>query len=128
MQEARSSQRYLAGYPVIFGGAPFVGEGTVTNLSMNGCSIVGDRTVLVGSFVKLSVILPGLGQSLFIELGQVRWAESNVFGVEFLRMSALTRYHLAHMLGHQPILSSAHRLPTSPRPPETSRAIGVRSF
>ncbi|MCP9464217.1 MAG: PilZ domain-containing protein [Nitrospira sp.] len=126
MREARSFQRDPAGYPVIFGGVPFVGEGTVTNLSMKGCSIVGYRTVLVGSFVKLSVILPDARHSLFIELGQVRWVRSTVFGVEFLRMSALARHQLAHIVGHQPILSFAQRLPTNPHPPEACIAIGVR--
>ncbi|MCP9448140.1 MAG: PilZ domain-containing protein [Nitrospira sp.] len=101
MQDPRSSHRYPVAYPVIFKGAPFVGEGTIVDLSFTGCSIVCDRTVLADSDVKLSVILPDPALSLFIELGKIRWVRKNVFGVEFLRMPTSTRHRLDHVLRHQ---------------------------
>lgn len=101
MHDSRLSHRYPVSYPVIFRGAPFVGEGTITDLSLRGCSIVCDRTVLADSDVKLSVIFPDPTLSLFIELGKIRWVRKNIFGVEFLRMSTITRHRLDHVLRQQ---------------------------
>ncbi|MDH5669585.1 MAG: PilZ domain-containing protein [Nitrospira sp.] len=94
MHDSRSYHRYPVTFPVIFGGAPFVGEGTVTDLSLTGCSITCERTVLTGSYVKLSVILPDPTLSLFIELGKIRWAELNAFGIEFIRLPTISRHRL----------------------------------
>jgi hypothetical protein len=88
-------------YPVIFGGAPFVGEGTVADLSLTGCSIVCDQTVLADSYVKLSVILPDPTMSLFIELGKIRWVSEQTFGVEFIRLPTITRDRLDRVVWEQ---------------------------
>ncbi|CUQ65195.1 PilZ domain-containing protein [Candidatus Nitrospira inopinata] len=101
MHDSRSSRRYPVAYPVIFRGAPFVGEGTIADLSLTGCSIVCDRTALADSDIKLSVIFPDPTLSLFIELGKIRWVRGNVFGVEFLRMPTITRHRMDHVLRQQ---------------------------
>ena len=105
----RSYHRYLVTYPVIFGGAPFVGEGTVQNLSLTGCSVICDRTVLAGSYVRLSLILPDPTSSLFIELGKIRWARGNQFGVEFIRFPTLTRHRLDRVIEEQLTILLEHR-------------------
>jgi PilZ domain len=90
----RIHPRLSVDYPVIFGGAPFVGEGMVSDLSLTGCSVNCDRTVLIGSYIKLSVLLPDPTASLFIELGKIRWVQGKTFGVEFIRLATLTRHRL----------------------------------
>jgi hypothetical protein len=97
----RSYHRYPVTYPVIFGGAPFVGEGTLRDLSLTGCSVTCDRTVLAGSYVKLSLILPDPTSSLFIELGKIRWSRGTRFGVEFIRFPTLTRHRLDRVIEEQ---------------------------
>jgi hypothetical protein len=98
----RIHRRLPVAYPVIFGGAPFVGEGMVSDLSISGCSVYAERTVLTGSYVKLSVLLPDPTSSLFIELGKVRWVRENAFGVEFIRVPTLTRHRLDRVLSQAP--------------------------
>ncbi|NJN68978.1 MAG: PilZ domain-containing protein [Nitrospira sp.] len=88
-------------YPVIFGGAPFVGEGVVSNLSLSGCSVTCERTVLTGSYVKLSVLLPDPTSSLFIELAKIRWVRKNTFGVEFIRLPTITRHRLDRVVSQE---------------------------
>jgi hypothetical protein len=100
----RIHRRLPADYPVIFGGAPFVGEGVVSNLSLSGCSVTCERTVLTGSYIKLSVFLPDPTSSLFIELGKIRWVGENTFGVEFIRLPMITRHRLDRVLSEQPTL------------------------
>ena len=91
---SRTYHRFPLHYPVIFGGAPFVGEGILTNLSMMGCSVLCDREVLCGSEVRVSVLLPNQTQALSIDLGTVKWVQGEQFGVEFLRLPFEARQRL----------------------------------
>jgi hypothetical protein len=100
---SRAYHRFPVTYPVIFGGAPFVGEGTVSNLSFTGCSVASHRTVLTGSYIKMSVITPNPTRSLFIELGKVRWVRENTFGVEFIRLPTIARHRLDRVLWEQAV-------------------------
>jgi PilZ domain len=91
---SRAYHRFALPYPVIFGGAPFVGEGILTNLSLAGCSILCDREVLCGSDVRVSVLLPNHPAALSIDLGTVKWVQGEQFGVEFLRLPFEARQRL----------------------------------
>jgi len=97
----RIHHRLPVAYPVIFGGAPFVGEGVVSNLSLSGCAVTCERTVLTGSYVKLSVLLPDPTSSLFIELAKIRWVRKHTFGVEFIRLPTLTRCRLDRVVSRR---------------------------
>lgn len=90
--------RYPLHYPVIFGGAPFVGEGVLTNLSFKGCSVFCDREVHSGSDVRVSVLLPDQAHALCIERGTIKWVQGHEFGVEFLRLSEEARQRLNRAL------------------------------
>ena len=91
---SRTYRRFPLSYPVIFGGAPFVGEGLLTNLSLLGCSVMSDREVLCGSDVRVSVLLPNQTQALSIDLGTIKWVQGHQFGVEFLRLPLEARQRL----------------------------------
>jgi len=106
----RIHPRLPVAYPVIFGGAPFVGEGMVSDLSVSGCSVTCERTVLMGSYIKLSVLLPEPTSSLFIELGKVRWVKEQTFGVEFIRIPTMTRHRLDRVVS-QELALEANLLP-----------------
>jgi hypothetical protein len=95
---SRSYHRFHVAYPVVFGGTPFVGEGTVSDLSFTGCQVATERPVLVGSYIKMSVLMPNPTQSLFIELGKIRWAQNDSFGVEFIRLPTIARHRLDRIL------------------------------
>jgi hypothetical protein len=91
---SRTYRRFPLSYPVIFGGAPFVGEGILTNLSLLGCSVMCDREVLCGSDVRVSVLLPNQTKALSIDLGTIKWVRGRQFGVEFLRLPLEARQRL----------------------------------
>ena len=95
---SRTYHRFPLFYPVIFGGAPFVGEGILTNLSLMGCFVMCDREVLCGSDVRVSVLLPNQVPALSIDLGKIKWVQGHEFGVEFLRLPLDVRQHLDSML------------------------------
>ena len=94
LQYSRTYHRFPLFYPVIFGGAPFVGEGMLINLSLMGCSVMCDREVLCGSDVRVSVLLPNQTPALSIELGTIKWVQGHQFGVEFLRLPFEARQRL----------------------------------
>jgi len=106
----RIHPRLHVAYPAIFGGAPFVGEGVVSDLSIAGCAVTCERTVLMGSYIKLSVLLPDPTSSLFIELGKIRWVKGNAFGIEFIRVPTLTRHRLDRVMS-QELALEANLLP-----------------
>ena len=95
---SRTYHRFPLHCPVIFGGAPFVGEGILTNLSLMGCSVLCDQEVLCGSAVRVSVLLPNQTAALSIDLGTIKWVQGEQFGVEFLRLPHDVRQHLDNML------------------------------
>jgi len=95
---SRTYHRFPLHYPVVFGGAPFVGEGILSNLSLMGCSVLCDREVLCGSDVRVSVLLPNQTSALTIDLGTIKWVQGEQFGVEFLRVPLEARQHLNSML------------------------------
>ena len=79
-------RRYVRTYPVSaacschFGGAPFVGEGLLSNLSLKGCSVTRDREALCGSEVRVSMLLNNEPAALPVELGTIKWVKGNQFG------------------------------------------------
>lgn len=107
-QLVRSTDRFPVTFPVIFGGAPFVGEGALIDLSASGCAISCDRTLLAGSYVRLNVLLPGQSPSLAIDLGKIRWVRGHVFGVEFIRLPTIARQRLDQAIWRR-FLHSLHR-------------------
>ena len=94
LRYSRIYHRFALCCPVIFGGAPFVGEGVLTNLSLMGCSVMCDREVLCGSAVRVSLLLPNQPRSLSIDLGTIKWVQGRQFGVEFLRLPIEARQRL----------------------------------
>jgi hypothetical protein len=98
LRYSRTYHRFPLFYPVIFGGAPFVGEGILSNLSLMGCSVMCDREVLCGSDVRVSVLLPHQTPALSIDLGTIKWVQGCQFGVEFLRLPLEARQRLNRML------------------------------
>ena len=98
LRYSRTYHRFPLFYPVIFGGAPFVGEGILSNLSLMGCSVMCDREVLCGSDVRVSVLLAHQAQALSIDLGTIKWVQGRQFGVEFLRLPLDARQRLNRVL------------------------------
>lgn len=94
----RSRDRLSIVCPVMFAGAPFIGEGVIHNLSPTGCRVECDRMVLQGSYMTLRLLLPDGIRSLIVELAAVRWVRSRYFGIEFLRLHAPDQARLEQFL------------------------------
>ncbi len=58
--------------------------GTALDLSLRGCRIQSDMTILVGMHVSLRITVPGQDAPIQIERAAVRWSREQEFGVEFI--------------------------------------------
>ena len=94
----RSRDRLGIVCPAMFAGAPFIGEGTVLNLSLDGCLMECERTVIEGTYLTLRLLLPDDARALMIELTAVRWVHAQYFGIEFLRLPVSERSRLDRFL------------------------------
>ena len=73
-------------------------DGTVVNLSRQGCAIHSTTPVHTGDYLHV-LIFPGANQSpIEIEVAQVRWAAKGQFGVEFLTLAPYEANRLENML------------------------------
>ena len=95
---ARTYKRFPFDAPLIVGGDSGVCEGTLRNLSMQGCLMVCDRKFPPGSRVRVSVLLPDQPSALPIELGQIVWNQGHECGVEFLQLPQPARMRLNRTL------------------------------
>lgn len=106
---SRTYKRFPFHAPLIVGGNDCVCEGTLQNLSMQGCSMVCDREFQPGSKIRVSVLLPDQSSALPIELGQVVWTQGHECGVEFLQLRDQARMRLNHTLRQALIQFLHHR-------------------
>jgi hypothetical protein len=94
---ARKSQRFSVKLQFSFMTDQFTGEGTVLDLSMEGCKLSSHRSVIDG-FMEMFIYLPEQIPPLPIELAVIRWSKGPILGVEFIRIAdrhqARLRQHL----------------------------------
>jgi hypothetical protein len=83
-------------YPVMFSDQATIGEGTVTNLSVFGCTIECSNVVPAQTTLLLRLILPDQKESLSIEQAEVRWVRGKQVGLRFdqLARAANLRLHV----------------------------------
>jgi PilZ domain len=114
VMKIRYSERIPTKFPVIFAGDSFVGEGTVNNVSVPGCSIVSDRAVEQGTYLEMKVLLPDNAPSLCVELAKIRWRTGRRFGVEFIRMPGMDQVRLGRLIKRHRAVKSSARLVQPP--------------
>jgi len=94
----RYSERVITQFPVIFAGDSFVGEGTVSNVSVPGCGIVSNKAVEPGTYLEMKVLLPDNAPSLCVQLAKIRWRKGRRFGVEFIKMAGVDQVRLGRLV------------------------------
>lgn len=84
--ESRKYARFQAALECSFSGDHIVGDGQVVDLSMGGCKIRSDATLLTGTYVDLRAYLPDYDSPLKIDLAVARWSIGRECGLEFIRV------------------------------------------
>ena len=83
----RKATRFPVNFSSTFAGEQLAGQGTITNVSVGGCSVESTITLTVKSTLGLHINIPDSPRPLEIDQAIVRWACGNMFGLEFERMS-----------------------------------------
>ncbi len=83
-------------YPVMYSDRATIGEGTVTNLSVFGCTIECTGAARDNATLLVRLLLPDQKESLAIEHAEVRWVKGNRMGLRFgkLERTADLRLHM----------------------------------
>lgn len=86
--EARKHIRYAVQLPVSFNGDQLSGggEGTILNLSADGCAITSMTVAGTASYMQLTMQLRERDEPVRVDLAAVRWSTPAKFGVEFIRV------------------------------------------
>lgn len=82
----RKTQRYAVQIPAYFTGEHMTGEGTIVNLSPEGCAILSKENPRVSSYLSVRIDLSERDAPLLIDLAAVRWSSDEQIGLEFIRM------------------------------------------
>ena len=85
MQE-RKHVRFAVQRPVSFRGDLLSGEGTILNISRQGCAILSDTALETEAYLQLHLQLLEQEQPVHVDLAAVRWCTARKFGVEFIKM------------------------------------------
>jgi c-di-GMP-binding flagellar brake protein YcgR len=83
----RKYSRFQVELECSFVGDQYTGEGTVLDLSMEGCRMRCDTSLLKGAYVELFINLLGQIPPLPVGLAVIRWSAGTVFGLEFIRIA-----------------------------------------
>jgi hypothetical protein len=86
--EARKHARFAVQLPVSFNGDQLSGEseGTILNLSADGCAITSATVASTAVYLRLTMQLREREEPVHVELAAVRWSTAARFGVEFIKV------------------------------------------
>lgn len=83
----RKLRRFAIQLPCTLGNHDYSSEGTILNLSAQGCAVMTVQPPLVSSYLALWIDLPDSTTPVEIELAGVRWVSEQRCGLEFIRIS-----------------------------------------
>jgi hypothetical protein len=87
-QDFRKVKRFAVQLPCEFGSTEGKFDGTVLNLSAQGCALTADRLPSQGTYLSLNIDPLNGEAPLRVELAGVRWISGHRCGMEFIRISS----------------------------------------
>ena len=85
MQE-RKHVRFAVQRPVVFQGDTLSGNGTILNISRDGCAITSETVAGTEAYLQLTMRLLDKEEPIRVDLAAIRWSVGAKFGVEFIKM------------------------------------------
>jgi hypothetical protein len=100
----REFERLRVEFPVSFQSAyldrNISGEGTLTNLSIRGCSLIAQHPMGKGTFLRLRFRYSETDAPIEVDVAAVRMPGRNQIGLEFLNMQPKEEERLRRLLEH----------------------------
>jgi hypothetical protein len=82
----RKHIRFGVQLPVSFNGERLSNQGTILNLSAEGCAITSDTVASAAVYLQLKMQLREREEPIQVDLAAVRWSSASKFGVEFIKI------------------------------------------
>ena len=98
----RREPRYPVTDPLSFQAGASPGEGTIVNLSANGCAFESVHPIDPNAPLALELAIPNEQEPVKVTQARVTWRAGNGMGVEFLTMNQTSKARLEHYLGGLP--------------------------
>lgn len=86
-EEFRRAPRFAVQLPVMFGDKAPSEQGTVLNISTEGCALTAERIPALHTHVSIQIELQDGTKPVDIGLAGVRWVTDYRCGLEFIRVS-----------------------------------------
>jgi PilZ domain len=74
------------------------GEGTITDLSREGCRLLSDIPLVIGEPYHLILQVSKKGRPIIVEGAVVRWTRENAYGLKFTSIQSIHESHLRELL------------------------------
>ena len=89
--ESRQARRIGVQLPVVLTDDQAARDGTILNISSQGCAITADPLPKLSAYLSLRMVLRPGEEPVGVELAGVRWVSDYRCGLEFIRVSAESR-------------------------------------
>jgi len=96
--DQRQYERIQVSFPMTFSCEGQQGEGSVLDLSINGCAVKTPAAPAAGMILKVQLQAPELGRPIAVEAAVSRSVRSVYVGVEFLRLHDEEQYRLTQFV------------------------------
>ena len=100
--EKRRERRVPVDDAVSFEATDGVGEGTIINLSADGCAFESVHPVDPNSILRLELCIPNEKDPVKVTRARPTWIAGNGMGVQFLSMEETSKARLQRYLASQP--------------------------
>ena len=78
--------RFAVQRPVALRGDQLSSEGTILNVSGEGCAITAETIADVAAYLQMMMQLRAGEEPIQVDLAAVRWSSATRFGVEFIKI------------------------------------------
>jgi N-acetyl-beta-hexosaminidase len=82
----RKHTRFAVQLPVTFKGDRLSDEGTILNVSEEGCAITAETIAGVAVYLQVMMQLRAGEEPVQVDLAAVRWSSATRFGIEFIKI------------------------------------------
>jgi len=96
--EKRRDRRIPVRDPMSFQAQAGPGEGTIVNLSANGCAFESGHPIDPNATLQLELCIPNEKDPVKVSRARVTWKVGDGMGVEFLNMNETSKARLRHYL------------------------------
>lgn len=129
----RCSSRFPVSWPMRYGNATFLAEGTVLDLTARGWRVAGPMPVVPGLPLTLQVSVPERATLLRVQRATVLWVKDHEFAIEVQDLEPMDQAWVSEFLHHKLVLqwlSRTSHSETSPPTlsPNTHRALPPRGI